>query len=77
MTKYVYSLDAVRSRLRRGEQSVLFFLPSDGHPVQLTRSNWKRKSKLIKKYLESFSLSPLKDSIDSKNIKDITRNILD
>lgn len=41
---YVYTLEAVRGRLRRGHRSVLLFLPNDGRLIKVTKGNLKKSA---------------------------------
>lgn len=51
---YVYTLAAVRSRLRRGHRSVLLFWPNTGALVKVTKSNLARMTKRWKQNQEQW-----------------------
>ncbi len=44
---YVYTMDAARKRLDRGETRVLVFLPNDGRLMPVTKTNWTQATKIF------------------------------
>lgn len=45
MDDYVYTMEAVRSRLRRGHKVVWLFLPNDGRLLRVTKKTLKSAAK--------------------------------
>jgi len=49
MPSYVYSMCAVRARLRKGQASVLWFEPHTGRLIKVTNGNVRKIAKLSKR----------------------------
>ena len=45
MMQYVYTIAAVKAKLRRGAKSVLYFVPNEGRLVRVSKRNLHKWSK--------------------------------